>query len=490
MPGMDPVLPPMLFGWVFLQSTLAVAAVLIQIAGVGFAIHALFHSRTPQTSIGWGLGLFLLPVLAIPLYLVFGQSKFSGYQLGGHGMVGALDDVQHKVRVAMESHRHAFREAFRDLTRLSERLTGFPTTTGNSLELLVDGAQTFPAIFQAIDSAKSFVVVQFYIIRDDATGRELKQALLAALARGARVFVLYDGVGSKHLPPEYCESLRKAGAKVSAFVTNRTLGVRFQINFRNHRKLVVVDGHTGFTGGLNIGDEYRGLSPRFGPWRDTHLRLKGPAILPLLKGFFEDWFYATGELPDLPLQTPGTHGSAQVLSFVSGPADEIEICPVIYLSAIREARHRVWIASPYLVPDTATRIALQHASLRGVDVRILLPGMADHTLPWLTSFSFYPALRQAGIRVFRLRQGFMHQKVLLVDNDLAMVGSINFDHRSFFLNFEHAVMACDPEFAMHVQQMLATDFENSREEDLWMYEKGSVLFQLKVRLAALSSPEQ
>jgi cardiolipin synthase len=462
----------------------------LQLLGIGFAFHAIMNSRTPQAAIGWLLGLVVLPIVTIPLYLVFGQSRFSGYSLAGHGLIPGLDEIKHAAKVHMEVHRSDFREAFRDLTRLCERLSGLPTTRGNSLELLIDGEQTFAAIFRSMRQARDSIIAQFYIIHDDELGRAFQAELLEARQRGVEVFVLYDGVGSKHLNPAYIETLRRAGCHIEAFVTNRELGVRFQINFRNHRKLVLVDGCEAFTGGLNVGDEYMGRSKRFGPWRDTHLRVRGPALLPLFVGFAEDWHYATGTILPLPVPNPPIAGKTQVLSFVSGPADDIEICPVIYLSAIREARRRIWIASPYLVPDAATRIALQHAALRGVDVRILLPGMADHTLPWLTAFSYYPALRQAGVRVFRLKEGFMHQKVLLVDNDLAMVGSINFDHRSFLLNFEHAVMACDAAFALDVHHMLQRDFGRSREEDLASYENGSVFFRIKVRLAALTSPEQ
>jgi cardiolipin synthase A/B len=483
------VLPP-LAGWFFVDWTWAVVVPLFQILGLFFAFHAIMNSRTPQAAIGWLLGLVVLPYIAIPLYLVFGQSRFSGYTLAGHGFVHGLDQIKLTAKVHMEAHRCHFREAFEDLTRLCERLSGLPTTSGNSLELLIDGEQTFDAIFRSMRLARDSIIAQFYVIHDDELGAAFQGELLAARARGVEVYLLYDGVGSKHLPPAYVDRLRRAGCHIEAFVTNRELGVRFQINFRNHRKLVLVDGCEAFTGGLNVGDEYMGRSKRFGPWRDTHLRVRGPALLPLFVGFAEDWHYATGNILPLPVPTPSTAGKTHVLSFVSGPADEIEICPVIYLSAIREARRRIWIASPYLVPDAATRLALQHAALRGVDVRILLPGIPDHTLPWLTSYSYYPALRQAGVRLFRTKEGFMHQKVLLVDNDLAMVGSINFDHRSFMLNFEHAVMACDSAFALDVHHMLQRDFANSKEENLEAYEKGSFFFRLKVRLAALTSPEQ
>jgi cardiolipin synthase len=488
MPDWFLIHPP--FGWAVVSWVWTVTIFLVQLTGAACAVHAIMHSRTPQAAIGWTLGLILFPWLGIPLYLVFGQSKFSGYQLAGHGVVEELDRSKTAAKVALEPHRCLFREAFQDLTHLSERLTGLPATEGNQVDLLIDGEQTFAAIFAAMRRAKEYIVAQFYIVHDDALGRRFQAELLAARERGVRVYLLYDGVGSKHLPPEYVDKLRQFGVEVAAFVTNRDLGVRFQINFRNHRKLVVVDGVECFTGGLNVGDEYMGLSPRFGPWRDTHIHLQGPALLPLLVGFFEDWHYATGKLPGITIPSPPIAGGQRVLSFVSGPSDEVEIAPAIYLGAVRAARHRVWIASPYLVPDAATRTALQHAALRGIDVRILLPGMADHTLPWLTSFGYYPVLKLAGIRLFRTRKGFMHQKVLLVDHDVSMVGSINLDSRSFMLNFEHAALVCDAGFALSVHQMLQKDFEAAEEVDLAMYERSNFWFRLKVRLAALTSPEQ
>lgn len=467
------------------------ALTLLQLAGLAAALHAILHSRTPQAALGWAVSLALLPLIALPLYLVFGQSRFSGYELADAAKDNPLGRLKRAVRHAMEPHRCAFPREFSDLTRLVEKLSQLPATAGNRLELLVDGQETFTAIFEAIRAARHSVLAQFYIIHDDDLGRAFQRELLAARQRGVSVHLLYDEVGSKKLPPTYTRRLEAAGVHVAAFVTNRALGARFQINFRNHRKLVLVDGTTAFTGGLNVGDEYMGRAPRFGPWRDTHLRVEGPAILPLYLGFCEDWHFATGTLPQVPVPAPHAAGHCPALSFCSGPADELEICPVIYLGALREARHRIWLASPYFVPDTATRLALQHAALRGVEVRVLLPDKPDHRLPYLTSFSYYPALKQAGIQVYRYLHGFMHQKVLLVDDHLAMVGSINFDHRSFLLNFEHAVLACDRAFAAAVELMLRRDFQNARREDLdAAYSRRSFWFRLLVRFASLTAPEQ
>ncbi|MFV0416290.1 MAG: cardiolipin synthase [Chthoniobacterales bacterium] len=459
------------------------------IAGCVLIVKALLIARTSQSAIGWVLGLFFLPYITVPLFLVFGQSKFSGYTLSGSGKSTALDNYRKEVLKALKPFETPLGERYGDLRRMLNRLVGFPPVGGNETELLVDGQQTFDAVFEAIDQAQKFLVIQFYIIHDDGLGQRLKEKLIAARQRGVAVYVLYDGVGSKKLPQTYSEELRRAGAEVSAFVTNREWGVRFQINFRNHRKLVIADGHIGFTGGLNVGDEYMGKSAFFGPWRDTHIRVRGPAVAAMQLGFAEDWHYATGKLPDLPI-VPELAGSKRGFYFWSGPADSVEICPAIYLEMIRTAQQRLWIASPYFVPDIALRLALQHAALRGVDVRIILPGMADHKLPYLSSFTFYPFMRKAGIRLYRMKHGFMHQKVLLIDNELAMVGSVNLDSRSFMLNFESAMVVQSHKFALKMEEMLLADMAASREEDLECYEKGKLLFRLKVRAASLMAPEQ
>ncbi len=284
------------------------------------------------------------------------------------------------------------------------------------------------------------------------------------------------------------QELQAGGVEVKAFVTNRQFGRRFQVNFRNHRKLVIVDGHTAFLGGLNAGDEYMGEGP-LGAWRDTHMAVEGPAVLALQLSFLEDWYYVDKTVPDLPI-VPQERGSEIVLPFASGPAESWNITPAVFCELIHDVRERLWIASPYFVPDPALRTALAHAALRGVDVRIILPQGIDHLLPWLSSFTFYPAMLEAGVKIWRYQPGFMHQKVLLADTDLAIVGSVNLDYRSFMLNFELSAAVQDAEFASKVEKMFEADFARSKQEDLRKFQDGSFLFRLKCRLAALMSPEQ
>ncbi|MEO6055025.1 MAG: cardiolipin synthase [Chthoniobacterales bacterium] len=464
--------------------------VIMQVLGILCAVRALFIARTPQASIAWGFSLICLPYVAIPLFLVFGESRFAGYIRAASGKSHQLDHVFRKIQALLKLNAENFPQPYELTARVADRMTGLPSVGGNDLELLIDGKQTFDAIFEAIDSAKNYLLVQFFIVHNDELGKALHAHLLAAAARGVRIWVLLDGVGSRKLDNAYLDSLHKAGAEVARFVTNRQIWKQFQINFRNHRKLVVADGKTAFVGGLNVGDEYMGRSKRFGPWRDTHMRITGPAVDGLQFTFIEDWNYATGVVIHLNSPDPVSCGSGKVFTLASGPADAISACQMIYLEAIHAAQKRLWIASPYFVPDFSLKLALQSAALRGVDVRLLLPKNHDHYLPWLSSFSFYPSLQRAGIKVFRYQPGFMHQKVMLADDEFAIVGSINLDYRSFLLNFELSAGVHDKKFAADLEQMFLEDFRKSKEEDLSIFERGSLLFRFKVRLAALLSPEQ
>lgn len=219
------------------------------------------------------------------------------------------------------------------------------------------------------------------------------------------------------------------------------------------------------------------------------MRIQGPSVTGFQISFLEDWNYATKSVPDFRLRsTPA--GQAVVFPVASGPAEDWSVCGAVYLSVIQDAQRRLWLASPYFVPSSPLLYAICHAALRGVDVRIILPRMADHKLPWLSSFTYYPRLLAAGVKVWRYQPGFMHQKVLLADDDFAIVGSINLDYRSFMLNFELSAAVQDRVFAADVENMFLADFDRSLPEDLEAFDKGSLLFRLKCRAAALMSPEQ
>jgi cardiolipin synthase len=347
---------------------------------------------------------------------------------------------------------------------------GAPFLAGNKPGLLIDGEATFASIFDGIAKAETYILIQFYIIRDDRLGRQLADALIERAAAGVQIWMLYDDVGSSRLPKSYRERLREAGINVAGF-NQRHKFLRFlgpmRINYRNHRKVVLVDGKVAWTGGLNVGTEYLGEDKRFGPrWRDTHLRLEGPAALSFGLIFREDWQWATGEelvLP--PFEAIEEPGGTPALVMATGPADRIESCAIAFTDVIAQARERLWVVSPYFVPDTDVRTALYAAALRGVDVRLMLPEKPDHLLVWLASNAHADAMVKHGIHVYRYTAGFLHQKVLLMDDRIVTVGSVNFDNRSFAINFEITVWMTEPQTVAAVEAMLLADFGNCRQVD-------------------------
>ena len=347
----------------------------------------------------------------------------------------------------------------------SEKLAELPYLNGNSVELLIDGHDTFDSIIEGIDAAKNYILFQFFIVKDDKIGSRIKDHLVAKSKEGVKVYFLYDEIGSHELTTSYKNELRTAGAEVYNFHTQKGIRNRFQINFRNHRKIVIVDGKRCWIGGHNVGDEYLGRYPEFGHWRDTHMKIEGPATLAAQVSFVEDWYWATDNYPrDLSwTPTPAENSDKVVLIVPSGPADTLETATLMFHHAINSAKERLWIASPYFVPDDAILSALQLAGLRGVDVRILIPEKADHLMVYLAAFSYFQDVSHTGVRFFRYTDGFLHQKVMLIDDRLATIGTANFDNRSFRLNFEITAAVADESFVIEIEQMFEDDFAHSYE---------------------------
>ena len=370
-------------------------------------------------------------------------------------------------------------------------MADIPVLRGNAVELLVDGAATFESILQGIDRARDYVLFQFFIVKDDELGREVQAHLIAKAREGVRVYFLYDEVGSHALPNRYKEELRSAGVQVYAFNTRQGMRNRFQLNFRNHRKIVVVDGREAWIGGHNVGDEYMGRDPKFGHWRDTHVRIQGPAALAAQLSFVEDWYWATSQVAEVdwePHRAP--EGDVRALVIPTGPADQLETATLMFIHAINSARERVWIASPYFVPDEAVMAAIHLAGLRGVDVRILIPDHPDHLLVYLAAYSYFDEASDTGAEFYRYTDGFLHQKVVLIDHSSASVGTANFDNRSFRLNFEVTATIADSAFVGQVERMFEADFARSRRMEPGELDRKPFWFKLGVSLARLTSPIQ
>ncbi|MBK1887995.1 MULTISPECIES: cardiolipin synthase [Marinobacter] len=470
-------------------SLVAIAVSLLYLGSAACIYRILLTYRTTQGAIAWIIGLLGLPYIAVPLFFVFGRSRFGGYvkarRMGDKSLTALLTRFeQHTTSLSMPEQQDLDKQ-MQVLCKLGRQ----PFTEGNKCTLLRDGEATFEALITAIENATSYVLLEFYIVRSDKIGQRIKTALEKKLSEGVQVWFLYDDVGSFGLSRRYLNELAKAGAKVASFGDGNIRRLRFQINFRNHRKLLVCDGRIGFIGGINLGDEYMGTVLGQGFWRDTHCRIEGPAVTGLQLAWLEDWNWASNEFPQLDW-TPKDRlpGNEQVLVLPTGPADTWETCTLFFLSCINNAQSRIWIASPYFVPDVQVVNALQLAALRGVDVRIMIPEKSDSRLVGLAAYSYLIQASQAGIGIYRYQPGFMHQKVVLVDNHYAAVGTANLDNRSMRLNFEIMAINTSQTFVSDVDAMLTEDLSYCRKMTQEDYQGRSIAFRLTCRAVRLLAP--
>ena len=464
------------------------AVVLVELVGIWLALDAIMRNRTPQGTIAWAIALLLVPAVAIPFYLAFGNRRFDAYVRAIRRGQAGMRELQRRVAEALAPFAVRGGDAIDGLGAALNRLAPVPACGGNDIDLLVDGAATFDSIIAGIDRAERYVLSQFYIVREDRIGLRYRDALLRARERGVAVRFLYDHVGCVELPAAYLEPLHQAGCEIGAFRSTKGTNP-FHLNFRNHRKIVVVDGREAWLGGINVGDEYLGEAAGLDPWRDTHIRIEGPAVLAVQMAWCEDWKWASDEVPDL-CWTPhrAVEGANEVMVMPSGPADDLETCTLMYLHLIGAAKRRLWIATPYFVPDEGVIAALQLAAKRGVDVRLMLPGRSDNLLVWLSGFSFYPDILPAGVKVYRYGPGYMHHKVLLCDGAVA-VGTANFDNRSFRINFEITAVA-EGNIDEAVVAMMQRDFERCHRASIADFERRPWWFRTAARVARLMSPIQ
>ncbi|MCB9831025.1 MAG: cardiolipin synthase [Planctomycetes bacterium] len=452
---------------------------ILSLIGAGLHVAAIFvlvmaERREPTATLSWLLALIFLPIVGLVLYLVIGRQRARRVADAYVEAVERVDEVVSRERLEVFQPRSVATEAPREVTILAElgsRLSSTPPTSGNDTRMLVDAAAAYPAIEVAIGGARHHVHVEFFIVRDDDTGRRLRDLLVATARRGVAVRFLCDAVGSRDLPRDFFDPLRAAGGEAAFF---RPVGkilariyLRDRVDFRNHRKIVVVDGQVGYTGGINVGREYLGLDPSRGHWRDSHVEIRGPAVLAMQKAFAEDWLAATGELLTDPDHYPEpllAGAEAEVVQIVdSGPDRSHSPISYLFVQAFALAYRRIWLTSPYFIPSPPIEQALLSAALRGVDVRLLVPRRPDHRITAWAGASYFRALLEAGVRIHRYEDGFIHAKVWLVDDWVASIGSANMDIRSFDLNYELNAIVYGPRFNGAVADQFLLDLESAEE---------------------------
>ena len=457
--------------------------------GLISSVHAILRTRTPQGAIAWVVSLNAMPVLAVPSYWVLGRSKFHGYVNAWRNTTSDIQDDLAAVSAAFEPYLVEVPQTFPEYEAV-KKLSNFQFLNGNQVELLVDGQATYDSIEAGIEAAESYVLFQFYIFRSDKIGTRFKDQLIRKAREGVTVHVLYDELGSKGLEPEWIADFTETGIRIIPFNTRQGPENRFQLNFRNHRKIVVVDGKSAWIGGLNVGDDYLGEDPKLTPWRDTHLRIEGPVALAAQATFVSDWHWASHEfLKDLSwIPQPAPNANKHVLVLASGPADELETASLFFTNVINLARKRVWIATPYFIPDEATMVALRLALLKGIEVRVITPRLNDNWFVRHAANVYLGELAELGAKIYFFERGFMHQKVTLLDDRIAMIGTVNFDNRSFRLNFEITGAIADEEFAKEVETMLLNDLSHSTEISDYRLQDQSLWERFKARGSVLMAP--
>lgn len=459
-------------------------------------------------AIAWIMINVAFPFIGVPFYFLLGQQRINGY-VKRHKFAAAVSAEEEQLLSRLPPSpqpdliSHSYRESYAIFRRIFFNFGPVFLPQAGKVSLLIDGATTFSEIFEAIRKAERYILVQYYILRSDRLGLELKNLLISKAKSGIHVFLLYDDMGSLWLSRQYIRDLRDAGVRVERFLPIANFKRFFQLNFRNHRKLVVVDGKSAFTGGLNIGEEYATARSRSAKkrslryWRDTHLNIEGPSVTQIEDVFLEDWFFATGEQLDravvpskrMPPPEPSPAIARPIVQVIpSGPTDPVVIPLMLLLQLINSAKSRLWIATPYFVPDNTIMKSLELAILRGVDVKLMIPQVGDNQFVHWVSLSFAEQLQSAGADVLLFNAGFMHQKAIVVDDTTTAIGTMNIDNRALYLNFETTILIHSTEFAAQIIEMFKNDFcscEYYRRPKSYIFKH---FYRLRANAARLTAP--
>lgn len=438
---------------------------------VGIAVLIFFEGQNPDRTVLWLLTLAVLPIAGIVLYTILGPD---------------MKQIKNKKRFRPVSSYPSGSESLTErtpvgikkLSTLAYRNSGADIQEHGDVKHLVNGDETFSHIKAALRGARRFINIEYFIFKDDGLGREIAGILCERAEAGVKVRMITDGVGSWKLGRKLIEKLRRAGVDARTFMPVSFPFFHSSINFRNHRKIIVIDGGAAFMGGLNIGDEYLGQGP-LGFWRDTHAMFEGDMARALNAVFIEDWnFCAAAALsPNDPEFAPTDANASASMPIVpmqlvaSGSSSPWHAIAQLYFGMITEARRRVWITTPYLVPGTSILSALKIAALSGVDVRLLIPAKSDHFLVYWAGRSNIEDLLRSGVRVWRYTKGFLHAKTLLTDDTLTSVGTANLDARSLEINFEVQAFIYDKILNMSFASQFLKDIDDADECVLCEWEK-------------------
>lgn len=455
--------------------------------------------RNVAATWSWLMVLLFIPILGFLLYVMLGQnlSRRKLYKWNRRMLERVQSVISEQREQLMDgtlSYIDPMVSQYRDLIYLNVATSDAFLTQDNGVHIFTDGEAKFGDLLMKIDAAKSHIHLQYYIVKNDTLGQKIMEALTRKAEQGVIVRFLYDDIGSRSLRDSFFREFLKAGGQKAAFFPSRIPFLNYRVNYRNHRKLVIIDGHIGYMGGFNIGNEYLGLDPRFGFWRDTHLRLTGSVVRALQSRFILDWNLASVDqmevdpryFPEHTVVTNLEHVPMQIVA--SGPNEAWPHFVYTFLKMIHMAKSRILLQTPYFIPEESMLNALRIAALSGIDVRIMIPQKADHLFVHWASLYYVGELLQAGVKCYLYDYGFLHAKTMIVDGQVASVGTANFDIRSLRLNFETNALMYHAETAKKLENTFWKDMEGCMELTLEEYEKRSLRIRFLESVSKLVSP--
>lgn len=458
-------------------------------------ILVMLENRSPLKAISWILVLMLLPGLGIIFYVFFGQNLRKQKIIARKGLKNheLLTSIAHSQNHKLSEGNLIESAEVEGKLRLVQMLLNNSSsiiTVGNRVKVLNNGQETFEAIKKALRSARKFIHLEYYIFDDDEIGNEIIEILKDKAQKGVEIRMIVDDVGSWELKRSFFRRLESYGIEIKSFLQVRFPYLTSKVNYRNHRKIIVVDGETGFLGGINVADRYLKGDKKYGIWRDMHLQIDGDAVNAIQTVFLTDWYFVSQKDIADPVYFPPKKpiGDKMVQITSSGPDSDYPGIMMGFFQAIASATKYVYIATPYFMPSESVLLALKAAALGGVDVRILIPEKSDAYFTQLCSKSYIREMLEAGVKFFFYQKGFLHSKMLVVDDQVCTIGTTNMDFRSFEQNFEVNAFIFDAQTAIEVRDTYLQDLKESHIVVLEEWKKRPLLQKAKESFARLFSP--
>lgn len=478
-------------GWL-----VALFSILFSLSVFLIGIVIFLENRNPSKTLTWLIVLASFPLVGFVFYILFGRyyRRKRMFELKHQMDAEEFSLIEGYTPYDTTSYLENVPEHQYRFFQLASRIGNTPISFRSKASVLTNGDQTYGAMIQALSQAEHHIHLEYYIVRDDGIGRKIQHLLIEKAEQGVEVRFIFDSVGCFQLPYAYLNKLEDAGVQITSFNPVTFPLLNSKVNFRNHRKIMVIDGTIGFVGGLNIGDEYLGKNESIGLWRDTHLKVEREVVRSLQISFLLDWYYMTGQKllepqylsPNLSDDIEEQDQGIQIIA--GGPDHEWEVLKKLFLSMITSAIKKVDIASPYLIPDDDMLSAIKMVALSGVEVNIILPNKPDKKIVFWGSRSYFHELLETGVNIYLYNKGFMHSKVIIVDEELASIGSANMDMRSFHLNFEVNAFLYSHDGVKQLVKDFNYDLQNADIVEFDVYKQRKIRHRIYESLARLFAP--